>query len=131
MRRSERDEWVADLRSGEFPQGEGSLVVTGEDGGKTYCCLGVKCERDSRTGRHSIVRQENEQTGEVSFGIPNASTYLGSTMPTSAILTAWGLPAGQATDLANMNDEQGKSFAEIADWIEANVPVEDDDTTAS
>ncbi len=31
---------------------------------------------------------------------------------------------GEFKSITNMNDNDGKSFVEIADWIEANVPVE-------
>jgi len=128
MRRSERNEWVADLRSGLFPQYTGGMLratlETGEDG---FCCLGVKLERDARTGRHNIVRvddgyfDESEVDPEICDG-----------MPSSAMLTAWGLSEADARQLASMNDGDSDSeigpasFAEIADWIEANVPVSDD-----
>ena len=41
-------------------------------------------------------------------------------MPAPWILNKWGLSGGNAKLLAAMNDE-GESFDEIADWIEANL----------
>jgi hypothetical protein len=39
-----RAQWIADLRSGEYPQGKGALlIVSGED--RKYCCLGVCATR--------------------------------------------------------------------------------------
>lgn len=124
MRRSERDEWLVDLRSGEFPQGHGALAVEDDNGELTFCCLGVKCERDARTERHDIVRSMYE--GEISYGVTGTWDSKSATMPTAAILNAWGLHEHHATALARMNDDDRLPFVEIADWIEANVPVEDD-----
>jgi len=123
MRRSERDEWLVDLRSGEFPQGHGALALETDDG-LTFCCLGVKCERDARTERHDIVR--SSYLGEVWYGVMGRVDNKSATMPTAVILNAWGLHEHHATALARMNDDDRLPFAEIADWIEANVPVEDD-----
>jgi hypothetical protein len=130
MWRSERDEWLADLRSGEFIQGHGVLAVENDQGQLTFCCLGVKCERDARTERHGIVRGSEHQ-GEISYGVTGKWDNKSATMPTAVILDAWRLAPEQATTLARMNDNDRLPFTEIADWIEANVPVEDDSTTVS
>jgi len=126
MKRIERDEWVAGLRSGEFAQGRGHLAEK-YDGSLAFCCLGVKCELDVRAGRHNIVRKgDAANTGTWSYGIEG--TMMSDTMPTDPILKVWGLPYGQAQDLAHANDvmdDEHMTFAQVADWIEANVPVED------
>ena len=126
MRRSERDEWVADLRSGEFPQYTGGLLrVTMDNGKDGFCCLGVKLERDARVGRHGIVWDDDNG----GYGSNDDVTYEAvDAMPSPETLAAWGLSGERANTLARMNDgTDGReySFAEIADWIEANVPVED------
>lgn len=125
MRRSERDEWTAGLRSGEFPQAHGALKVNLGDDHWGYCCLGVKCELDARAGRHGVGSEVRD--GDAWFGISGASDWR-SAMPSPAILQAWDLRPSQADKLADMNDTDRQSFAAIADWIEENVPVTDDDT---
>lgn len=130
MRRSERDEWVADLRSEQFPQFTGGMLRADgpgtESGQDEFCCLGVKLERDARTGRHGIVRVDH------GYAMAGDTDWVDA-LPSPAMLGAWGLPEGQARHLAAMNDgevpcerEGSYSFGEIADWIEANVAVEDD-----
>lgn len=107
MKRSERDAWIAALRSGKYQQFSGYLRF--EDG---YCCLGVKCDIDGEKW-HAHPSGVHE-TASGRFGFPDCFT-----------LERWGLPQAMADKVAEMNDG-GKSFAEIADWIEANVPVEED-----
>jgi hypothetical protein len=50
MKRVERDEWVAALRSGKFRQAREQLCKQ-QVGGAAYCCLGVKAVLDVRAGR--------------------------------------------------------------------------------
>lgn len=95
--------WIEALRSGKYAQGRGSLRV----GENAYCCLGVLCDlvdgsRWARTDR-----------GFFQYG---PSTSLAP--PTVSVGT--GLQAGSQLDLINLNDS-GKSFPEIADYIEANL----------
>jgi hypothetical protein len=91
-----RDEWVKALRSGEYQQGRGGL--RSED---KYCCLGVLCA--VRAGRDF----DFYELMDFAYGTSKASEF------TEAI----------AETLWHMNDFDGRSFPEIADWIEANVPV--------
>lgn len=48
--KAHREAWLKDLESGEYPQGKGALVVTGQDGSKSYCCMGVACETARKSG---------------------------------------------------------------------------------
>ena len=103
MTRLEMETWVAALRSGEYKQGRKSLKKL--DG--TYCCLGVKCDLDDKT--KWIFDEDFHE-----YRWKGRSCYL---------------PLDEERDLqsnnismcvlAIMNDD-GKSFAEIADYIEAN-----------
>jgi hypothetical protein len=91
-----RDEWVKALRSGEYEQGTGTLKYE-----EKFCCLGVLCA--------------------VHFG-RDFSGY----EPTRF---AYGSGKSEirerdAEALWQMNDLEKKQFPAIADWIEANVPVE-------
>lgn len=100
MKKQLRDDWVNALRSGEYKQTTNTLRRFDEDGNPSYCCLGVL---------------------SVLCDAPYAQI-------SDNFLTHVNLVVGHAVDgdclLANMNDE-GKSFPFIADWIEANVPVEE------
>lgn len=88
--------WVAALRSGEFKQTtKGYLKL-----GNAYCCLGVGC---------------------VVAGVPIPIFIHGRAVVSYAPLNdKVGLSARASRILAAMNDG-GKSFPEIADYIEANL----------
>ncbi len=113
MKRALRDAWVADLRSGKHRQTTGCLHRYKEG----YCCLGRLCEvagikpvRFARNGwrydgRSSVLPDSLAPELDSKPGQPNQG------------------------HLIKMNDKQGKTFAEIADWVEAYVPVEDSDDT--
>lgn len=93
-----RARWVAALRSGEYRQARGRLCLTDDQGRPAYCCLGV-------LARVAGFADED--------------------------MAGWGhLPDEMVAKIApfpqspfiNMNDREGLSFAEIADWIEAAHP---------
>jgi len=129
MIKSLRDGWLEDLRSGNFKQTEGVLRYT-ENGEHSYCCLGVLCNRLDPNGydQYDTFRFSN---GETSCGgiVEDVAQELGLT--TTIMHKIDGDPYGNPTPtsiegiLVEMNDNLNKSFSEIADWIEANVPVED------
>jgi hypothetical protein len=92
--------WVAALRSGKYEQGEEFLRNNGK-----YCCLGVLCEL---------------------AGIVNIERV--TCIPTSRLTSTLDTPDREVqSKLENMNDgvgdERKHTFAEIADYIEANVSV--------
>lgn len=96
-----KTKWVAALRSGEYEQCRGKL-----HDGLGYCCLGV----------FGVV-----------IGIPRADLILRSAFTGAAGNNAPELmrlaeikPAYEKTTLVSMNDS-GKTFPEIADYIEANL----------
>jgi hypothetical protein len=106
--------WVAALRSGRYAQGRRMLRSRDDH----YCCLGVLCDL--------VAPQDWTRPGNV---------YLhegGDTEPATEVWVAAGLPRlgwhGVQDALIRMNDgseemlePSGASFAEIADWIEANL----------
>lgn len=97
-----KQKWVEALRSGEYPQCQGMLHS--KDGG--YCCLGVAATvAGYKIDRHrdEVVRP-NGSIDESSYGA----------------LEDFGLLSSVRGPLIEMND-RGKSFAEIADYIEANI----------
>lgn len=131
MKRSERDEWVRALRSGDYPQAKRALRIEVEDGKWGYCCLGVKCYLDLQAGRHGM--ESSESHSWTKFSVPDqvftSERRWSDTMPTAAILSAWGMAQSTADTLAGMNDGRDgpqRTFLEIADWIEENIePVDD------
>jgi hypothetical protein len=97
-----KDKWLKALRSGKYRRGEGALCVSAPHGGhKKYCCLGVL----------------GECTGQLKKGeFHGNDAFLQSKNGDRSFLVA----ASVQTALAGMNDD-GTSFAEIADWIEEHL----------
>jgi hypothetical protein len=93
--------WIAALRSGEYKQGRHELY---DNVNKTYCCLGVACM--------------------IAGAKPNNSGYIASYGGMKGITKVPVLLRGDngyaVDNLVGMND-RGKSFFEIAKWIEENL----------
>lgn len=99
--------WLKALRSGEYTQGKGKLYNY-ED--RAYCCIGVLAAIQG-------VNFEDDPRFDIEDDLCTSS------LP--AELTA-GLGPYEAGALADMNDGSGrerpaKTFAEIADYIEASL----------
>jgi hypothetical protein len=137
-------EWVRRLRSGDYEQGQGFLSKD-----DTHCCLGVLCEIAVERGvipPPRVVTASDEVypyasipiTSTLPMDIRPVKVFEDSAqMPSSNVYQWAGINPGRniiidnslgmfmddgslyARKLAEMNDE-GKSFAEIADVIEAN-----------
>lgn len=116
-----KSKWIAALRSGEYAQGSGSLVDTQEeDGTQQFCCLGVlglicgitidDMERQSDLG--DVERED--LLGPWNDPADHARSFMSDNPATHTTLQR---------KLAGMNDT-GKTFPEIADWIDTNVPVD-------
>lgn len=111
-------EWIAALRSDEFPQGRKYLNRNNE-----YCCLGVRCELDVKAG---LLEVKNVVNGIVWYDGSMAGT------PSATTMRRWGLSDDAMNSLIIMNDghednvtgeylQEPKSFSEIADWIDENL----------
>jgi hypothetical protein len=109
-----KEQWIKDLRSGEFEQGRGKLE---ED--HQFCCLGVLCFRAAEAGITSRVVEAN---GVVTYGGMDG-------VPPSEVLKWAGLniyeaqgryaPAdGEERWLTMDNDRDRHGFDQIADTIE-------------
>jgi hypothetical protein len=98
--------WLKKLRSGRYKQINGRLrkYKFVENGKSTlvrgYCCIGVLCTTDP----------------EAKKAIDDMETSLDS-----EYLEKFGLTEEEQDILMKMNDQQGKSFKEIADYIEKNL----------
>jgi hypothetical protein len=103
IKRTVKKLWLAALRSGKYKQGKGALRRPNQDGGKEYCCLGVLCDVHRKVVGGSRWNNRDEYDGMVSYLGPKVAEWVGGVIP-------------QVT-LATKND-CGKSFAEIADYIE-------------
>lgn len=108
---AQKEQWLKDLRSGEFKQGS-CRMHTPTEVGDEYCCLGVLAERVGiiATGKGSVNNKlylfpEHEEE----------PTAYGGMVPYQLLNT------GDAAYVASLNDSGKVDFNEIADWIEANV----------
>jgi len=138
-------QWVDALRSGEYEQTIGKLGradnYTDHHGFKYrsgHCCLGVLCELAVKAGvadRHAPVDMALSgiaYDGELNTLPPRVQNWAGldSNNPTVGHLIVYADEDGkteQATDmLSTLNDEFNKSFAEIADAIEATYLAKPD-----
>jgi hypothetical protein len=116
------EKWIAALRSGEYAQGSGQLRDSNTGPGRPveYCCLGVLCD---------VAGLEPDA---------DSDTYMGNeAYPPALVVGMLGLDVSQVdpgervvlrldddlddaeSSLDHLNDN-GRSFAEIADLIEAN-----------
>lgn len=99
-----KDKWVKALRSGRYKQGHGKLYLPWEN---SYCCLGVLCK---------VLRKPIEEGAtDISDDI---STELAKELGLSRRVKNY---IDVESRLVALNDEEGKDFYEIADWIEKNV----------
>jgi hypothetical protein len=114
--------WVAALRSGEYAQTAGTLnrQTANGDSPAGYCCLGVLCDVGVSDG--VIEKQDGPpEYRHASYRLIGGETYWVDTMPSSGISGWAGLDHSAESDLAEMNDGGGKSFSEIADFIEEKL----------
>lgn len=88
--------WVAALRSGAYAQGRHCLLSTD---GQRYCCLGVLADL---LGEHltPLPKHRTTDAGDDIYA---------------------RLPASKVIDLAVEQNDNGRSFAEIADYLEAKL----------
>lgn len=96
-------DWVTALRSGEYRQFTHGV---GDQDTKRLCCLGVAAVVANPEVR--LVCTDDAMEVLRDYGLDGERTEDGYT--------------GTARTLIDMNDEKGASFAEIADYIEANIP---------
>lgn len=125
-----RAKWIEALRSGRFKQGRNRLRDGLHVEAENFCCLGVACELAAEAG---ITRRMERGYGN-GYGPGRNATlpysvadWLGLT-DDAGVLTEPVEFAGddgprRATSLTQLNDDAGKTFAEIADLIEAGGVV--------
>jgi len=114
MKKAIRDAWVQSLRSGLYPQIQGQLCRK-ENGGLGFCVLGVLADVADPTAWGAPPEHEG---GTRYF----AGAHSGA-LPSYLMLEV-GLPEEAERTLVALNDKEGKTFPEIAAWIEQNIPAE-------
>lgn len=129
------DNFLADLRSGEYKQGDNALERI--DG--AFCCLGVACVRPAAEGvvERNVSRYGGIYYGPTSVDMPFAvADYLGiptvnrqsdGDTGTDIIFFKSGyqdMDDHKHATAIGFNDFQGKSFAEIADAFELEFTKE-------
>ncbi len=112
MKQELKTAWLAALRSGDIAQGRNSLGKPDT----AMCCLGVLCHVQEKD--LTKVQRKPDMNG---YGARLELPWAERAYPP----TEWagGLSIAEAGHCAGMNDN-GKSFAQIADWIEENVNAE-------
>jgi len=124
MKAQVKADWLAALRSGKYQQVREALYGTiygdvkdaeGERDilGNGYCCLGVLAQ---------VVDPARKTWDPETGGYFGGSPSVGPDANVVAQIALVGseLPVER---LASMNDSDNLTFPEIADWIEANIPV--------
>lgn len=118
MNQEVKAQWIADLRSGKYPQGRGAL--RNSDG--TFCCLGVLCEIAVDNG--VLVRTELFKYRDAD------QRTIAGTLDDSSLMLEWaGLelgngagefttPQGKVERLTELNDRYDFTFSQIADVID-------------
>ncbi|HEY6018325.1 MAG TPA: hypothetical protein VIY48_00035 [Candidatus Paceibacterota bacterium] len=122
--------WIAALESGEYEQGVGYLKAFREGGKPHYCCLGVLCDLAVKAGVVGECSEVLSAISDFSFiKFDRSSAVLPESVMTWAGLhTAEGQFAESveyhggswgksANNLANLNDDAGFNFQQIAGVI--------------
>ena len=97
--------WIAALRSGKYQQGHGYLRIKDR-----FCCLGVLCDVVEPSKWKQVYGVDYFRHDFYSAGFPSV-----------VFLNRIELAQGSTKELVQMNDHQDKTFAEIANHIEANL----------
>jgi hypothetical protein len=116
MNKAVARKWVDALRSGEYQQTHKVLTQITEDG-EFDCCLGVLCKLALQDGIElDIMTIDYSREGMV-------KTYNGDEALPPNVIRQWAGFEPCSEDVsryAEMNDELGCTFAQIADAIEEN-----------
>jgi hypothetical protein len=99
--------WIEALKSGRYKQGQQRLRSTSEH----FCCLGVLADLiDPNAWEYSCI----------GYYIVSHDTALDASL-SGEIREPIGLRSEDQEYLIGLNDNDGKNFDEIADWIEEHL----------
>src|SRR5216110_1229848 len=113
-------DWAAELRSGRWEQGRGTLRSKGD----TFCCLGVLCEMAVKAGVIPAPQPCAIDDCGHTYGEQAASGHAPrEVVKWAGMNSGWGsFGEGSSDSLAIWNDN-GKTFEELADVIDASWQV--------
>lgn len=103
--------WTKALRSGVYQQGVNALLNNGK-----YCCLGVLCDVIEPNG----WLKETNLNQDVMWKGLDQEEPIASSLPLK-LLDFVGIPVAAEQALMVMNDDEEKSFEEIAKYIDLNL----------
>lgn len=111
--------WIAALRSGEYRQGRETMRQ-----GDRYCCLGVLCDVDG--AQWELAVRKDDLFYAPGYGIeqlePDVRDDLGLTDDEHMALLSMNDGNISDDEAARWGvEKRPHTFAEIADWIEANL----------
>jgi hypothetical protein len=113
MDKKAKKNWVRELRSNQYDQGEGALCQ--KIGNKVeFCCLGVLLHvEDPRPW-------QKDMAGDNTYWVGDEYDEYDAELPESFRVKV-GITHGEQQCLVDMNDVKKYTFNQIADWIEANL----------
>jgi len=112
MKKDRIIQWIAALRSGRYKKCTGALCRVIHSN-RYYCCLGVASEEFLEEA--DILREEIRVDGQQFITFGDNRTNLNSNLD-----DLLGV-ARLEQILVHMNDTEGKTFIEIADFLESKV----------
>jgi hypothetical protein len=116
MKSDVKQRWIAALRRSDetaYKQGKGRLRYYDK-----FCCMGVLCDTIDPKGWEA-----NTSGAIFKYNGAMANSY-----PPYTLRTEIGLTDIDVASLSIMNDAENKTFFEIADWIEKNIPADAKDS---
>lgn len=127
MKEKVKDLWVEALRSGKYKQGKHSL----KNNNDKYCCLGVLCDVYAKTQKKKgFSKNQVDIIGAYTFGDTEKEAVLPENVKKWAQIGNKKIRISISNDqrierfvqshLIHMNDEENKTFDEIATFIEKN-----------
>lgn len=118
--------WAQALRSGDYDQAQGQLRIQFSEGNKTkegFCCLGVLCNLHAQAHPEIAAEQtkSHEYMGESGILPWAVAEWAGMLYRDGSARSGNEIKIRDKTysHLADAND-LGRSFTDIADWIERN-----------
>lgn len=110
--------WIEALRSGHYKQGSGSLRLISDEGSESFCCLGVLCDLHAEAEGEGWRARRGcgfmEYGGHANFPPVAVYDWAGLCLDTS-------LEIDGVQDAIEFHNDGGRSFAQIADAIEAQL----------
>ena len=127
MQKTLVNKWIAMLRSGKFIQTTRRLRTTDNVNGTRHCCLGVACElyvKEMHAGHwEDRGRESDDVVGTMEFFTDNCDESNDVELPDT--VADWiQISDDLVRDLIRMNDEDGASFDEIANYLETSLTLE-------